>query len=120
MCKLCPTCAGCGTLECDAFGGDAVCNTYCHRQTPDNHPLRHEPCFPHQSYGYPHDTPDRYDEALIPARSYPRYRLFTRGLPFTLLPMLFFVCCGAMPAKWNMLAMLFERCPSLSLLPDYS
>lgn len=83
MCALCPKCKSCdnsggglGSVgPCDSRGIGAVCNTYC--GTPaqlggvDNHSLRHEPCFPHQSYtpGYPHtcashacphETADRY------------------------------------------------------------
>eukprot|EP00935_MAST-01C_sp_MAST-1C-sp1_P002102 g2102.t1 len=78
MCKLCSRCCyqehdqGEGG-PCDTRGEKAVCNTYCHNPAQtgkgnDTHPLRHEPCFPHQSYtpGFPangiaaHDTPDRY------------------------------------------------------------
>jgi hypothetical protein len=82
MCKLCPKCGSCGggpgasgpggAGSCDARGPGAACDTYCTNPAltkgVDNHTLRHEPCFPHQSYkpGYPanaipdHDTPDRY------------------------------------------------------------
>lgn len=92
MCKLCPKCGSCGggpgasgpggAGSCDARGKGAACDTYCtnpalgsadaagQRPPPgaDNHTLRHEPCYPHQSYvpGYPahgipaHETPDRY------------------------------------------------------------
>ena len=92
MCKLCPKCGSCGggpgasgpggAGSCDARGQGAVCDTYCtnpalgspdaagQRPPPgaDNHTLRHEPCYPHQSYvpGYPahgipaHETADRY------------------------------------------------------------
>jgi alpha-L-rhamnosidase len=73
MCKLCPNCCKNKLTSCDSRGSGAVCDTYCNNPTlsgkgADDHPLRHEPCFPHQSYtpGFPangikaHDTPDRY------------------------------------------------------------
>lgn len=89
MCRLCPGCSPCtkggggggasgpsGAGSCDSRGKGAACDTYCHNpsqgnadpELADDHPLRHEPCFPHQSYvpGFPkggipaHDTPNRY------------------------------------------------------------
>jgi hypothetical protein len=73
MCKLCPGCSSCKAIQsCDSRGAGAVCDTYCNNPAlgggADDHPLRMEPCFPHQSYtpGYPahgiaaHATPDRY------------------------------------------------------------
>ena len=69
MCKLCPSCNPCKSSPCDARGQGAVCNVYCNNPgvngEVDSHPLRHEPCFPHQDYtpGFPahaigpHDTP---------------------------------------------------------------
>jgi hypothetical protein len=73
MCKLCPGCGSCASpghapQTCDDRGDGAVCDTYCHTGPAKDHPLRHEPCYPHQSYtpGFPaggipaHETPDRY------------------------------------------------------------
>ena len=86
MCALCPGCAPCshggggggasgpsGAGSCDTRGIGAVCDTYCNnpglsKAGANDHPLRSEPCFPHQSYspGFPnpgvpaHETPDRY------------------------------------------------------------
>ena len=84
ICTLCPKCTVCnghgggasgpgGGGSCESRGPGAACNTYCRNpaQVPggsDSHTLRHEPCFPHQSYtpayppgaAGPHDTADRY------------------------------------------------------------
>ena len=82
MCKLCPACKSCptggpgggqsgpgGGGSCDTRGAGAVCDTYCKfHNASAAHPLRREPCYPHQSYtpGFPangikaHETPDRY------------------------------------------------------------
>ena len=73
MCRICPTCSPCitGPAACDASGLGAACDTYCktgYAGSGNASRLRHEPCFPHQSYapGYPtgglkpHETLDRY------------------------------------------------------------
>ena len=76
MCALCPGCSSCrkgggggasgpsGKGSCDSRGASAACDTYCNnpsleRNVTDDHPLRHEPCFPHQSYspGFPAGAP---------------------------------------------------------------
>jgi len=68
MCSLCPTCSACNeTLaRCATYFPGEACNVYC--TTTTDHPLRHEPCYPHQSYtpGFPshdigpHNTPYGY------------------------------------------------------------
>ena len=35
-------------------------NTYCQMSGAKGHPLRHEPCAPHQTYGQGHETPFAY------------------------------------------------------------
>ena len=74
MCKLCPDCGACappdllrsqGNSNCaqaNAAEG-AVCDTYCSTTIHSGlKPLRHEPCFPHQTLKgeQGHETPDRY------------------------------------------------------------
>ena len=75
MCKLCPTCGACappdllrsrGNTNCinnNAAEG-AVCDTYCSTTAHAGlkKPLRHEPCFPHQTLkgALGHETADRY------------------------------------------------------------
>lgn len=74
MCALCPKCKSCPAARkaskggsCDARARGALCNTYCTNpalkqpkgrkgaNATDPHPLRHEPCYLHQSYtpGFP-------------------------------------------------------------------
>jgi alpha-L-rhamnosidase len=65
MCKVCPKCGPCGkTSECQFAGVGAACNTYCGNPAQsggaDDHQLRQEPCFPHQTYGDGHSIADRY------------------------------------------------------------
>ena len=73
MCAACPDCGPCsGTYTCDSNGEGGACNTYCRNPSEsggvDDHSLRNEPCYPHQSYTPafppgaigPHETPDRY------------------------------------------------------------
>ena len=73
MCALCPECANCTTpSSCLSRAAGSACNVYCNNPGAsggiDDHPLRHEPCFPHQSYVPgcpadaigPHDTPYGY------------------------------------------------------------
>ena len=76
MCELCPTCGPCalrlggeagltGNSNCAAANaaegavGDTYCSTTVHAGAK---PLRHEPCFPHQTLKglAGHETPDRY------------------------------------------------------------
>ena len=74
MCKLCPNCGACappdllraqGNSNCaqaNAAEG-AVCDTYCRTTVHAGlKPLRHEPCFPHQTLKgeQGHETADRY------------------------------------------------------------
>lgn len=92
MCKLCPQCGPCpgpdndadvkapamgvgshsrGNSNCAANNAaeGAVCDTYCATVAHAGlKPLRHEPCFPHQSYKgeRPHETPDRYVPSAEP------------------------------------------------------
>lgn len=56
-----------GNVDCSTnnAAAGALCDTYCATAAHAGlgKPLRHEPCFPHQSYtkgGRPHETPDRY------------------------------------------------------------
>jgi hypothetical protein len=79
MCELCPDCGACappddehllllrsrGNSNCAAANAaeGAVCDTYCSTTVHAGlKPLRHEPCFPHQTLKgeLGHETPDRY------------------------------------------------------------
>ena len=64
MCEICPGCQGCQSNMCMVHGSGAVCDTYCHNPAwsggVDDHALRNEPCFPHQTYGTGQYVGDRY------------------------------------------------------------
>lgn len=64
MCELCPGCQGCQSNMCIVHGSGAVCDTYCRNPAwsggVDDHALRNEPCFPHQTYGTGQYVGDRY------------------------------------------------------------
>jgi hypothetical protein len=64
LCSVCPSCEPCTSNTCLVRGDGAPCDHYCDNPAIhgkiDDHALRTEPCFPHQTYGNGQFAGDRY------------------------------------------------------------